>query len=218
MQGVLGIAERGGRVVAGRIDEVSRESVNPYINKFIPWGSAISTDEHAAYRYLCGIAYEHGVVRHKRKEWKKGIHPYEHDRRLLEPSKEQHQGHACSCERQTSVEVRRRVLLPLQHAEGAAAIFDRLLAGLVLPFAKAQKNPLDVEGSEQGSVDSGPASGASSCDSSGASSSWSKGIRSKLFSSIIRVRRQNLSDRRCSKLRGYSAHRVCHLSCLSLVV
>ena len=74
MQGVLGIAERGGRVVAGRIDEVSRESVNPYINKFIPWGSAISTDEHAAYRYLCGIAYEHGVVRHKRKEWKKGIH------------------------------------------------------------------------------------------------------------------------------------------------
>ena len=36
--------------------------------------------------------------------------------------------------------------------------------------------------------------------------------------SSLFVRRQNLSDRRCSKLRGYSAHRVCHLSCLSLVV
>ena len=67
MQGVLGIAERGGRIVAGRIDEVSRESVDPYINKYVPWGSTISTDEHAAYRYLGGIAYEHGVVRHRKK-------------------------------------------------------------------------------------------------------------------------------------------------------
>ena len=32
------------------------------------------------------------------------------------------------------------------------------------------------------------------------------------------ARRQSLSDRRCLTLRGYSAHRACHLSCLSLVV
>ena len=74
MTPIFGIVERDGPVVAGAVKEVNRENLDPYINKFVPWGATVSTDENRIYSYLFGLSYNHGVVRHKSKQWKKGIH------------------------------------------------------------------------------------------------------------------------------------------------
>ena len=138
MQGVFGIVERGGRIVAGRIDDVTRETVDPYIKKFVPWGSTISTDEHSAYKYLGGIAYKHGVVNHRRKEYVNGIHHTNTIEGYWSRLKNSIKGtHIHVSARHLSKYVGEFSYRFNMRKEGTAAMFDRLLAGLVLPFAKA---------------------------------------------------------------------------------
>jgi transposase-like protein len=70
---VFGVVERGGDVQTYVIPSRSREHIEPMIDKHVPPGTTISTDEFGAYRYL-GAAYNHGTVYHEAEMWVNGIH------------------------------------------------------------------------------------------------------------------------------------------------
>jgi hypothetical protein len=70
---IFGMVERGGKIVAGPIPDVTTYTVEGIINENIVAGSTISTDEHRAYHGL-RHAYKHGTVVHSAKEYVRGIH------------------------------------------------------------------------------------------------------------------------------------------------
>jgi len=71
---VMGIVERGGRIVAAPIPEVKHRTVVPIIEQNVAPGTTISTDENRVYSILQVSPYKHGRVNHSVKEWVKGIH------------------------------------------------------------------------------------------------------------------------------------------------
>jgi transposase-like protein len=72
---VMGIVERAdGRLRAGVIPNVTKQSVEPIITANVVPNTIISTDEASAYEGLRGEGYAHGAVKHHRKQWVKGIH------------------------------------------------------------------------------------------------------------------------------------------------
>ena len=70
---VFGMVQRGGRILAAPIPDVTNYTVEGIINENIPPGTTISTDEHRAYHGL-RHAYEHGAVNHSAEEYVRGIH------------------------------------------------------------------------------------------------------------------------------------------------
>jgi transposase-like protein/predicted RNA-binding Zn-ribbon protein involved in translation (DUF1610 family) len=70
---VFGMLQRGGRLLAAPIPDVTNYTVEGIINENIPAGTIISTDEHRAYHGL-KHAYDHGTVNHSAKEYVRGIH------------------------------------------------------------------------------------------------------------------------------------------------
>lgn len=72
---VLGIVERGGRIVAGPVPDTSQFTLEPIILENVEPGTTISTDEMPTYNDLGrGGYYEHGKTNHKREEYVRGIH------------------------------------------------------------------------------------------------------------------------------------------------
>jgi predicted RNA-binding Zn-ribbon protein involved in translation (DUF1610 family)/transposase-like protein len=70
---VFGMLQRGGRLLAAPIPDVTNYTVEGIINEVIPAGTTISTDEHCSYQGL-KHAYDHGTVNHSAKEYVRGIH------------------------------------------------------------------------------------------------------------------------------------------------
>jgi transposase len=68
---VMGLKERGGRMVAEVIPDVSTDSLREVVLRNVEKGSAVSTDEWAAYSLLKRDGYDHKSVNHKAKEWRK---------------------------------------------------------------------------------------------------------------------------------------------------
>ena len=55
---VLGMRERGGRVVAGTIDEVDALTIRPAINTYVEARSTIHTDKSSVYKNLRGFKHD----------------------------------------------------------------------------------------------------------------------------------------------------------------
>lgn len=73
---MLGLIERGGKVVLRLIRNAKEENMVPFIQDFLPDGSRIVTDEHAAYLNL-GRIYTHETVNHSVKCYVNGTaHTY----------------------------------------------------------------------------------------------------------------------------------------------
>jgi transposase len=68
---VLGLVERGGRIVAQAIPDVSTKTLRAIVHKNIERGSAVSTDEFSAYSLLRRDGYDHHGVNHSKKQWRK---------------------------------------------------------------------------------------------------------------------------------------------------
>jgi transposase-like protein len=64
---VAGIVERGGKVVAKVIPEVSRAVLHGFINANVKEGSTVNTDEHRGYWGMKN--YTHQVIRHSLREY-----------------------------------------------------------------------------------------------------------------------------------------------------
>jgi len=69
---VLGMRERGGRTKAKPIDAVDVATLHPEIIASVASGSMLHTDEHAGYKGLDGLFYQHATVNH-------GAGEYGHD-------------------------------------------------------------------------------------------------------------------------------------------
>jgi transposase len=61
---ILGIVERGGRVVLYVIPKTDSQSIVPIIQDLVPVGSTIYTDSWGAYNPLLSLGYKHEVVNH----------------------------------------------------------------------------------------------------------------------------------------------------------
>ena len=70
---VFGVVERGGKIVADPIPDVTTYTVEGIINENVVAGSTISTDEHWSYHGL-KHAYEHGTLNHSREEYVRSKH------------------------------------------------------------------------------------------------------------------------------------------------
>jgi transposase len=70
---VFGMLERGGRLFAAPIPDVTIYTVEGIINENVEPGTTISTDERRAYSGL-KHAYDHGVITHSAKEYVRGKH------------------------------------------------------------------------------------------------------------------------------------------------
>jgi transposase len=66
---VLGVVERGGRIVAKSVPNLRMDTVRPFIYENIKAGSTVSTDEANIYDLLKSAGYDHKAVNHGKKQW-----------------------------------------------------------------------------------------------------------------------------------------------------
>lgn len=68
---VMGLVERGGRIIAGPVPDAYINTLEPIVRENVAPGSRISTDEHGSYRRLTD-GYDHQFVVHSKEEWVRG--------------------------------------------------------------------------------------------------------------------------------------------------
>lgn len=66
---VLGMIERGGRVIIRMLENVQQTTIKPVITKLVKQGSQLYTDEYAIYDRLESWGYAHKRVNHAAKEY-----------------------------------------------------------------------------------------------------------------------------------------------------
>ena len=64
---VFGMVERGGNLIAQKVENVQSKTIMPIVNTSIEKGTQVYTDEFNAYNSLRSMGYQHGVVPHKEK-------------------------------------------------------------------------------------------------------------------------------------------------------
>jgi transposase-like protein/predicted RNA-binding Zn-ribbon protein involved in translation (DUF1610 family) len=66
---VMGLAERGGAMKAVVIPNVKKDTLRDVVLENVEPGTTVSTDELYSYNLLTGDGYQHGAVKHGRKEY-----------------------------------------------------------------------------------------------------------------------------------------------------
>ena len=66
---VMGLKERGGRMIAETIPNIKTETLRGVVMRKVEQGSVVSTDELLSYNLLERDGYQHGRVNHVQKEW-----------------------------------------------------------------------------------------------------------------------------------------------------
>ena len=69
---VIGMKERGGRVLMQSVKRVGSRKMHQLIHKHVETGSAIHTDEAAIYNVVGGYFFTHAMVNHSRGQYKDG--------------------------------------------------------------------------------------------------------------------------------------------------
>jgi transposase-like protein len=65
----MGLVERGGRMGAEVIPNVKKETLRKVVLDRVEPGATVSTDELYSYNLLTGDGYQHGAVKHGKKEY-----------------------------------------------------------------------------------------------------------------------------------------------------
>ena len=74
---VMGVHERGGKLHAEAIPDVSKDTLKEVVTRTVVPGAIVSTDELVSYGLLTGDGFKHGQVKHGAKEW--AYYDYRHD-------------------------------------------------------------------------------------------------------------------------------------------
>lgn len=72
-QPVLGLRQRGGKVVMKPVEAASTAKMLPTIMRYVDYESVVCTDENRAYQVLNKVVLHHASVIHSQKEWAKGF-------------------------------------------------------------------------------------------------------------------------------------------------
>jgi transposase len=75
---VMGMKERGGRMVAEPVSSTSTADLRKSVLRTVKPGSTVSTDDWAGYNLLTGDGYTHGAVNHTAGEYARGEHHTNH--------------------------------------------------------------------------------------------------------------------------------------------
>jgi transposase-like protein len=70
---VLGLRERGGKLLALTVDATNSETLHRVIHENVEAGSILITDEHAGYAGLNGLFFSHETVNHSAGEFARGF-------------------------------------------------------------------------------------------------------------------------------------------------
>ena len=65
----MGMAERGGRRATEIVPDIKKATLREVTLQNVEPGSIVSTDELMSYGLLTGDGYQHGVVKHRAKEF-----------------------------------------------------------------------------------------------------------------------------------------------------
>jgi transposase-like protein len=71
---VMGMKQRGGRINTEILDDVKTASLREAVFKNVERGATVSTDELLSYGLLRHEGYQHGMVKHGKKQFADGIH------------------------------------------------------------------------------------------------------------------------------------------------
>lgn len=74
---VMGLKQRGGRMVTEVIPNVKKDTLREVTRRNVEYGSTVSTDELTSYGLLNDDGYKHGTVKHGEKEY--AYYDYRHD-------------------------------------------------------------------------------------------------------------------------------------------
>jgi transposase-like protein len=69
---VIGLRERNGKVMGRVVNETNRDTLQGIIRKYVSQKATVYTDEHASYYGLNRRGFEHGFVKHHRKQYVRG--------------------------------------------------------------------------------------------------------------------------------------------------
>jgi transposase len=69
---VVGVVERGGRVVARHVMGNGGQTVVAHVTNSVTPASTVYSDQYGAYRRLSRLGYEHAAVNHSAYEWARG--------------------------------------------------------------------------------------------------------------------------------------------------
>lgn len=72
-QAVLGMRERGGRVMAMPVNGEDKLTIYDAVHKNIEYGSILYTDDHSGYKGIGGVFYGHESVNHSAREYVNGM-------------------------------------------------------------------------------------------------------------------------------------------------
>jgi transposase-like protein len=130
---VVGMVERGGKIIAGPVPDVSASTLEAIVQGNVAKGSTISTDELRSYNALESFGYVHGRVNHSAEEWVRG----EHHTNTLEG----HWSHFKRSIRGTHTSISRKHMWKYvceftyrrNHQHSHAAMFSHLVSALCLP-------------------------------------------------------------------------------------
>ena len=71
---VAGVLERDGNITAKVVPNVSRNTLESFIESKVVSGATVSTDELSSYKQINKLGYNHGTVQHGREQYVNGIH------------------------------------------------------------------------------------------------------------------------------------------------
>lgn len=71
---VAGVLERDGNITARVIPNVSRSTLESFIESNVVSGATVSTDELGSYQQINKLGYSHGTVQHGKEQYVNGIH------------------------------------------------------------------------------------------------------------------------------------------------
>lgn len=69
---VFGMVQRGGDIITRVVTDAKKNTLIPLVEKYIPKGTVLSTDEWGAYKCLNKKGYAHESVNHSKEEWVRG--------------------------------------------------------------------------------------------------------------------------------------------------
>lgn len=71
---VAAVLERDGNITAKVVPNVSRNTLESFIEAEVTSGTTVSTDELASYAQISKLGYKHGTVNHGAEQYVNGIH------------------------------------------------------------------------------------------------------------------------------------------------
>jgi len=66
---IMGVKERGGRMIAGKIPNIRKDTLRAVVLNTVEPSAIVSTDELMSYGLLEGDGYQHGTVKHGAREY-----------------------------------------------------------------------------------------------------------------------------------------------------